>query len=192
VVGSSPALPPQLLRVAPSVAWTDALMTPNHPTGGVDPWGLVTGAEGLITGTVVCAAAIAYASGHVDSVAELTRAILATVLVYWLAHLHAVTIGSSMTHRHHPFTAFRHAMGETWLIAGASAVPVGVLVLTSVAGAGLATAAWAALISAIALLSAYSYLAGVRGGLDIWGRIASGIAGAVLGILVAVLKVALH
>ena len=84
-------------------------MTPSHATGGDDSWGLVSGAEELITGTVVCAAAIAYASGQVDSVAELTRVIVATVLVYWLAHLHAVTIGSSMTHRHHPLTAFRHA-----------------------------------------------------------------------------------
>jgi hypothetical protein len=167
-------------------------MTPRSATDGANPWGLVTGAEGLITGTVVCAAAIAYASGHVDSVAELSRAILGTVLVYWLAHLHAVTIGSSLTHRHHPLAAFRLAMRETWLVAGASAVPVGVLVVTSLGGASLATAAWSALIAAIALLALYSYLAGARGGLDTWGRIASGVAGALLGVLVALLKVALH
>ena len=45
-------------------------MDTSHETGGANPWGLVSGAEGLITGTVVCAAAIAYASGNVDSVAE--------------------------------------------------------------------------------------------------------------------------
>ena len=167
-------------------------MTPRDATDHADPWGLVTGAEGLITGTVVCAAAIAYASDHVDSVAELTRAILGTVFVYWLAHLHAVTIGSSLTHRHHPMAAFRHAMGETWSIAGASAVPVAVLVVTSLAGASFETASWWALISAIALLALYSYLAGAAGGLDTWGRIASGAAGALLGIFVALLKIALH
>jgi hypothetical protein len=167
-------------------------MTLGHSTGSANPWGLVAGAEGTITGTVVCAAAIAYASDHVDSVAELSRAILGAVLVYWLAHLHAVTIGSTLTHRHHPLAAFRHALGETWPIAGASVVPVGVLVLTSLGGAGLATAAWAALIAAIALLALYSYLAGARGGLDTWGRVASGVAGAALGLFVASLKVALH
>ena len=49
-----------------------------------------------------------------------------------------------------------------------------------------------ACIATIGLLTAYSYLAGVRGGLGIGGRIASACAGAGLGILVALLKVALH
>jgi hypothetical protein len=171
---------------------TDGPMTAVDPKGSGNPWGLVSGAEGMITGTVVCAAAIAYGSGHVDSIAELARAILGTVLVYWLAHLHAVTISSSLTRRHHPIAAFRHALAETWLIAGASAVPIGVLVLSWLGGAELATAAWCAMISAIVLLAAYSYLAGARGGLDRWGRIGSGVAGAALGLVVALLKVALH
>lgn len=166
-------------------------MTP-HADGRANPWGLVTGAEGVITGTVVCAAAIAYASDNVNSVVELAGAILGTVLVYWLAHLHAVTIGSSLTHRHHPLAAFRQALGETWPIAGVSALPVGVLVVTSLGGARLATAAWSALIAAIALIAVYSYLAGARGGLDRWGRVASAVAGALLGLFVAALKVALH
>lgn len=157
-----------------------------------DPLGLVTGGEGVITGTVVCAAAIAYAGNYVDSVARLTAVIVGTVAVYWLAHLHAETIGSSLTHRHHPVAAFRHSMAETWPILAAAVLPVGVLLVTSLLGAELRTAAWAALLASIALLTAYSYLAGARGGLDTGGRIASAAAGAALGILVALLKVALH
>ncbi len=167
-------------------------MTSPRSTGRADPLGLVTGGEGMITGTVVCAAVIAYGGNHVDSVAQLTWAILGTVAVYWLAHLHAVTIGSSLTHRHHPVAALRHALAETWPIAAASVVPVLVLLVTSLLGADLLTAAWTALIATIALLTAYSYMAGVRGGLDTWGRITSAAAGAVLGVLVALLKVALH
>ena len=157
-----------------------------------DPLGLVRGGEGAITGTVVCAAAIAYSAGHVDSVAELSVVILGTVAVYWLAHLHAVTIGSSLTHRHHPLAALRHAFVETLPIAGASVVPLGVLLLTTLFGASLRTSAWIALIVSIGLLTLYSYLAGVRGGLDRWGRLASATAGALLGLLVVLLKVALH
>jgi hypothetical protein len=56
----------------------------------------------------------------------------------------------------------------------------------------LLLAVFSALIVTIGLLSAYSYLAGARGGLDTGGRIASAAAGAGLGILVALLKVALH
>ena len=157
-----------------------------------DPLGLKAGGEGTITGTVVCAAAIAYAGGHTDSLLELCGVILGTVAVYWLAHLHAVTIGSSLTHRHHPLAAFEHALSETWPIAGASAVPLAVLAVTSLLGAELRTAAWIALAVSVALLTGYSYLAGVRGGLDTGGRLASAAAGAALGLLVVLLKVGLH
>jgi hypothetical protein len=159
---------------------------------GKDPLGLFAGAEGAITGTVVCAAVIAYAGGHVDSVSQLTIAIVGTVAVYWLAHLHAVTIANSLTHQHHPAAALRHAVAETWPIAGASVAPVAVLLLTTLLGAELRTAAWTALIATIALLTGYSYVAGARGGLELWGRVGSAAAGAGLGILVALLKVALH
>jgi hypothetical protein len=157
-----------------------------------DPLGLVSGGEGTITGTVVCAAAIAYAAGKTDSVWGLSGVILGTVAVYWVAHLHAVTIGSSLTHRHHPLAAFRHALRETWPIAGASVVPLAVLLVTSLLGASLKTSAWTALAASVALLTAYSYLAGARGGLDTWGRVASAVAGFCVGLLVVLLKVGLH
>jgi hypothetical protein len=157
-----------------------------------DPLGLVTGGEGTITGTVVCAAAIAYGAGKNNSTAELCLAIVGTVFVYWLAHVHAVTLGSSLTHRHHPIAAFRHAVVHTLPILGASIVPLVILLLGRLAGAELRTAAWIALIATIALLTFYSYMAGVRGGLDTGGRIASACAGAAIGVLVALLKIALH
>jgi hypothetical protein len=114
------------------------------------------------------------------------------VLVYWLAHLHARTLGASVTHGDHPFVAFRLALLETWPIAGASALPIVILLLAEIVGAPLRTAAWVALIATIILLTGYSYLAGVRSGLGAWGRFASASVGAGLGILVALLKVALH
>ncbi|MGN6245391.1 MAG: hypothetical protein ACTHQ3_17195 [Motilibacteraceae bacterium] len=157
-----------------------------------DRLGLRTGGEGLLTGTVVCAAVIAYAAGHVRSTLELSVAILGTVLVYWLAHLHARTLGESIAHGHHPLLALRLAVAETWPIAGASVLPLAVLLLAELAGAGLRTAAWLALIATVVALTGYSYLAGVRSGLSPWGRVASAAAGAAIGIVVALLKVALH
>jgi hypothetical protein len=157
-----------------------------------DPLGLVRGGEGAITGTVVCAAAIAAGTGHTDSAIQLSLIIAGTIGVYWIAHLHAVTIGSALTHRHHPMVAFRHALVETLPIAGASVVPLAVLLATTVLGAELATAAWTALIASICLLTGYSYLAGARGGLEIPGRIAAAAAGAGVGLLVVLLKVGLH
>jgi hypothetical protein len=162
------------------------------PDDDGDRLGLYRGAEGLITGTVVCAAAIAYGAGHLDTTGTLCLAILGTVTVYWLAHLHAETLGSALTHSHHPLLALRHALVATWPIAGVSVLPVGILLVAELFGADLGTAAWVALIATIALLTVYSYLAGARGGLDPRGRFVSAGAGACLGILVALLKVALH
>ena len=71
-------------------------------------------------------------------------------------------------------------------------VPLAILLLGRLAGVDLQTAAWTALIATIGLLTFYSYLAGARGGLGPGGRVASACAGAGLGILVALLKIALH
>jgi hypothetical protein len=158
----------------------------------VDRLGLISGGEGVFTGTVVCAAAIAYGAGHFESTAELCLAIFGTVFVYWLAHVHARTLGASVTHGHHPLVALRLALAETWPIAGASVLPILILLAADVAGAELRTAAWVALIATIVLLTGYSYLAGVRSGLSAWGRVGSAAVGALIGILVALLKVALH
>ena len=157
-----------------------------------DVLGLVEGGEGTITGTVVCAAAIAAVTGHVDTTAQLSLAILGTVAIYWIAHLHATTIGSSLTHGHHPLAAFKHAFWHTLPIAGASVVPLGVLLATTLFGASLRTAAFTALFATIGLLGVYSYLAGIRAGLDTAGRVASAVAGAALGLLVVLLKMLLH
>lgn len=157
-----------------------------------DPLGLVRGGEGAITGTVVCAAAIAAGSDHLVSIGRLSVLILGTVAIYWIAHLHAITIGSALTHRHHPLAAFQHALIETLPIAGASVVPLGVLLVATVFGAEVRTAAWAALIATIALLTVYSFIAGRRGGLGPRGCIASAVAGAGVGMLVVLLKAALH
>ncbi len=157
-----------------------------------DRLGLIAGGEGLITGTVVCAAVIAYAAGNVGSTRQLCLAIFGTVLVYWLAHLHATTVGLSVKHGHHPMVALRLAFVRTWLVAGASVLPIAVLLLAELFGAELRTAAWIALIATIILLTGYSYLAGVRSGLGPRGRLASAAVGAALGLLVALLKVLLH
>ena len=59
-------------------------------------------------------------------------------------------------------------------------------------GADLSASAWAALITTIALLAIYSFIAGARGGLDTTECLACAAAGAGVGLLVVALKVALH
>lgn len=162
------------------------------PPGRAQRFRLFTGDESAIMGTVVCAAVIAYGVGHAESTAQLSAGIIATVGVYWIAHLHAVTIGNAYTHGHHPAKALRDALAETAPLAVASIVPLVVLIVTRLAGASLGTSTWTALLTTIALLAFYSYVASVRAGLDLKGRIASAVVGAGIGGLVALMKVALH
>lgn len=153
---------------------------------------LFAAGESAIMGTVVCAAVIAYGVGHADSTAQLSLGIIATVVVYWVAHLHAVTIDNSLTYGHHPFKAVRHALVETVPLAAASILPLAVLLVTRLAGASLGASTWTALGATIGLLAVYSYVASVRAGLDTFGRITSAVMGAGVGVLIALLKVALH
>ncbi|KHL13262.1 hypothetical protein CLV56_2486 [Mumia flava] len=167
-------------------------MTETTRTISPDRWGLLRGGEGLMTGTVVSAAVIAATAGHVDSVGQLSLAIVGTTLVYWLAHLHASTIGAAVRSHLHPLSALRTAVAHTWTIAAASLLPLAVLLLANAFGAGLVAASWVALAATVALLALYSYLAGRRGGLGIRDSLACALAGCALGLAAAALKAALH
>ena len=74
-------------------------------------------------------------------------AILATAFIYWLAHLHARTLGDAVKHRTHPVDALKEALAETWPILAAALVPALILIIAQIAGAEIRTAAWIAVIS---------------------------------------------
>ncbi len=161
-------------------------------TASPEPLRLVHGVEGIITGTVVCASVIAASAGYIETTWQLVTAMVGTVLVYWLAHLHAHAVGGAVSEGHHPILALRRAVAHTWTIAAASLLPVAILLLAELLGADLARAGWIALWSTVGLLALYSYVAGARGGLGLTGRLACSVAGAALGLLVALLKATLH
>lgn len=144
--------------------------------------------ESMITGTVVCAAVIATVGGSGHSTRELGTALLATSLVYWLAHVYAHAIAAAVIDRHHPWHAVRHAFKRTWSILGAGLLLVAVLVLADLVGFDPEGAAWVAMDAAILLLAVYGFHAGRRSGLEMTTSIGCGVAGAALGILVALLK----
>ena len=146
--------------------------------------------EGVITGTVVSAAVIAAAAGKLEDT-RIVLAILGTAFIYWLAHLHARTLGDAVKHRTRPIDALKEALAETWPILAAALVPAIILLITQLAGVKIRTGAWIALIASTVLLTVYSFLAGRRGGLGLGGSLVSASVGAALGILVILLKASL-
>jgi hypothetical protein len=155
-----------------------------------DPLGMING-EGIITGTVVSAAVIAAAAGHLEET-HIVLAILGTAFIYWLAHLHARTLGDAVKHRTHPVDALRESLRETWPILAAALVPAAILFLTQLVGFKIRTGAWIAVIASTVLLTIYSFFAGRRGGLGLRGCLVSAAIGALLGLLVIGLKASLH
>ena len=155
-----------------------------------DPLGMING-EGVITGTVVSAAVIAAAVGHLEET-RLVLTILGTAFIYWLAHLHARTLGDAVKHHTHPVDALKEALAETWPILAAALVPAVILIVTQLAGLPIRTDAWIAVIASTVLLTAYSFFAGRRGGLGLGGSVLSACIGALLGLMVIGLKASLH
>ncbi|HEX7212280.1 MAG TPA: hypothetical protein VF241_15255 [Propionibacteriaceae bacterium] len=155
-----------------------------------DPLGMING-EGVITGTVVSAAVIAAAVGHLEET-RLVLTILGTAFIYWLAHLHARTLGDAVKHHTHPVDALKEALAETWPILAAALVPAVILLVTQLAGLPIRTDAWIAVIASTVLLTAYSFFAGRRGGLGLGGSVLSACIGALLGLMVIGLKASLH
>jgi hypothetical protein len=100
-----------------------------------DPLGMING-EGMITGTIVSAAVIAASVGHLEDT-RLILAILGTAFIYWLAHLHARTLGDAVKHHTHPVDALKEALAETWPILAAALVPAVILFLLQVFGVPL-------------------------------------------------------
>src|SRR4051794_28673383 len=91
-----------------------------------DPPRLVNG-EGIITGTVVSAAAIAASADHLSEDTRLILAVLGSAVIYWLAHLHARTLGDAVADHAHPMGSLRKALAETWSILAASLLPISIL-----------------------------------------------------------------
>ncbi len=153
---------------------------------------LLRNAESAMTGTVVCAAVIAASAGHTESIRSLEITIIVTVGGYWLVHLYAITLAMIISNRHRPWLALRLAAEHSWLSAGASLVPVAVLVVADRLGATIISSAFVALAVTVGLLAVYGAIAGHRAGFGRFGIGLSAAFGAGFGLLLVVIKVAVH
>lgn len=149
---------------------------------------LTSNTESIITGTVVSAAVIASAVGLGATTLQLCIAIVGTVLMYWLSHVHAVTVGLAVSEQIPLSSALRRGIGHSWPLVYTSLLPLGILLIAELLGAEIATAATIALVTSIALLAIYGYLAGSRGGLGTKGAIFSALGGLLIGVLTLLIK----
>src|SRR5436190_15417144 len=118
-----------------------------------------------IYGTVITAAVLAAAGGHLAT-AALAVAVLMTLVVYWVAEQYAEVLAEETEHGHLPTWAkVRSGMANTWPMVTAAYIPVLGLIVARVFGASQVAAANIALFIAMALLTIHGWTAGRAAGL---------------------------
>lgn len=154
-----------------------------------------------IYGTIICASILAAASPDTPAL-KVAISVLVTLMVYWLAERYAEVLGlaSSPDHagpyeqRTHRVTVahLRHVMGSGWAMIQASVTPLVVLLGSRLLGADSETAVNIALGYTDVLLALLGWLAATRAGLTGWPRALAAAFAIFLGLVVVVLKGALH
>jgi positive regulator of sigma E activity len=141
-----------------------------------------------IYGTIITAAVLASAAGHLPT-AALAVAVLVTLVAYWLAEQYADVLGEQIVQGRPPSWARIGAgLASTWPMVSAAYIPVLVLIVVRVIGASKTASANIALAVAVALLVVHGWTAGRAAGLrGVPLLVVTSIAGG-LGVLMIVLK----
>ncbi len=126
---------------------------------------------------------------YLDTIASAAIA----VTVYWLAHAYADVLGRRLAvHERLTLGALGRALAEESAILRGAALPLAMLVLGWVLGAGQETAITVALWSTVAALIAFELIAGVRSHAT-RGELTLDVAvGTTMGVAIIALKVILH
>lgn len=148
---------------------------------------------GLMYGTVVTAVALTVGSVKGDTAGDITGAMAATVIIYWLAHVYTATLSGRRPDEPRPFghrlwSAARHES----TILGGGLPEFAVFVVLWLVGVSLSMDVLTALGIVFVLLAVEGYLTARQAGAGGW-RVAAEVGGAVMfGVLIALLMAALH
>ena len=141
-----------------------------------------------IYGTIIAAAVLASAGGHLPTTA-LAVAVLFTLIVYWLAEQYAEVLGEQIEHGQLPtWVRLREGLTSTWPMVSAAYVPVLVLVACRIFGVSQTSAANAALTVATILLLAHGWSAGRAADLRGASLLAVTLVSGAFGVLMIILK----
>ncbi len=155
--------------------------------------GLAT--EQAVYGVLLVAGMIVIGGSHATTSWQVLVTVVATVLVFWAAHVYAGTIAR------HGFEddgalslaeSFRLAAHASWGLLVSALIPCAILLLGTLRIVPDAPATWLALWSCIVLLGVLGYLAHQRRGAPMHLRILGALVTASFGGLLALLKVLVH
>jgi hypothetical protein len=144
-----------------------------------------------IYGVIVSSAVLVTA--HAETAIALDVIVLVTLTVYWAAERYARIVAERIHEGHRPsWPAVRAQLTTGWEIISASLLPLLVLLLARLAGAGLEGAILAGLACSTALLCVAGWRMGAGGRLTPAERVVSTLVAGAFGVAMVVLKVVLH
>jgi hypothetical protein len=149
--------------------------------------GTAAGVYGVIVSSAVLVTA------HAETAVATDLIVLVTLAVYWAAERYARIVAERIHEGHRPNRqAIRAQLTSGWEIISASLLPLLVLLLVSLLGAGLNAAALAALACSTGLLCLAGWRMGADGRLTLGERVASTLVAGAFGAAMVALKVLLH
>ena len=153
---------------------------------------LITSAGGVY-GLVLVAGMIVISRNLTGSSAEALGVVLATLLVFFVAHAYAGTIGHLAHSRQEGVReALRHGVRESAGLIVLGAVPVAMLLLGVIGVVGRSDAVWLALLVDMLLLGVLGWTITAARSERFWPRLGGAVLTAALGAVMILLKVLIH
>ncbi|HQY98760.1 MAG TPA: hypothetical protein PKV13_00810 [Propionicimonas sp.] len=156
--------------------------------------------ESAVHGVVLISGLLVIVANQADAASQdaLVK-VLATTVVFWLAHVYAGAVSHLGDHHEEDYPsgvrlrrAVRYSLDHSWGMLGAALVPA---VILSLGAIGLLThenAIWTTLWVDVAILAVLGYLGVATWTPRLWARLAGAMATALLGVVLILLKALIH
>jgi hypothetical protein len=144
-----------------------------------------------IYGVIVSSAVMA--TSHANGAVVVAASALITLVVYWAAERYARLVAERIHDGRRPtWGQFRRQLTQGWEFVTASFLPLVVMILTRLLGAGVSAAVLAGLICSTVLLCAAGWAVGRHGHLSTGERLVSAIVAGLFGAGMIAMKALLH
>jgi len=152
------------------------------------------GTEEGVYGVILVAGMIVVTGADNATAWSVFLAVVGTVLVFWAAHVYAGTVarhgfGDGTTSLRKSFGAALH---HSWGLLVSALIPASILLLGVLDAVPDPIAIWSALWTCVAVLAVLGYVAFTRRSSPLWVRLLGALVTAGFGILMILLKAALH
>jgi hypothetical protein len=163
--------------------WTQA----SNPATGANEESTAAGLYGVIVSSAVMAAS------HANGAVVVAASVVITLVVYWAAERYARLVAERIHDGRRPtWREVRRQLTQGWEFVTASFLPLVVMIVVRLLGAGVSGAVLAGLICSTALLCAAGWEIGRRGQLSTRERLVSAAVAGLFGVGMIAMKALLH